>query len=85
MRISEAHVRTHAPVITENTHSWIVLEPSLIQTIPLTKLSPDTLLVINSQHFPDSLQSEDKLKIGKVDAVSIARECGLIKSGWLVW
>ena len=49
VRISETHVKTHAPVITENTHSWIVLEPSLIQTIPLSNLSPGTLIIINSQ------------------------------------
>ncbi len=81
VRISDEHVKTHAPVITENTHSWIVLEPSLVQTIPLKKLSPDTLIIVNSQGFPESLKSDEKLKIGKVDAVKIARECGLIKSG----
>ena len=69
VRISDEHVKTHAPVITENTHSWIVLEPSLVQTIPLKKLSPDTLIIVNSQGFPESLKSDEKLKIGKVDAV----------------
>jgi pyruvate ferredoxin oxidoreductase gamma subunit len=81
VRISTNHVKTHAPVITENTHSWIVLDPSLIQTIPLSKLSQDTLIIINSQENPESLQNENKLRVGKVDAVKIARECGLIKSG----
>jgi pyruvate ferredoxin oxidoreductase gamma subunit len=81
VRISDTHVKTHAPVIMENTHSWIVLEPSLIQTIPLSKLSTNTLIVINSQEFPEYLKNKKGLRIGKVDAVKIARECGLIKSG----
>ena len=34
VRISDEHVKTHAPVIPFNTHSWIVLEPSLVDTIP---------------------------------------------------
>ncbi len=81
VRISNTHVKTHAPVITANTHSWIVLEPSLIQTIPLSNLTSGTLIVINSQQYPESFKSKENLKIGKVDAVKIARECGLIKSG----
>ena len=63
VRISTTHVKTHAPVIIENTHSWIVLDPSLIQTIPLSELSQDTLIVINSQDFPESLKNEKSLRM----------------------
>jgi pyruvate ferredoxin oxidoreductase gamma subunit len=81
IRISDEHVKTHAPVITENTHSWIVLEPSLLGTIPFEKLTEGTIIVINSHQLPDAVKNNSKLNIGLVDAVSIARECGLIKSG----
>ncbi len=80
-RIADSHVKTHAPVIIENTHSWIVLEQSLINTIPIDRLSPGTILIINSQNIPESLKNKANIKIGLVDAVSIAQECGLIKSG----
>jgi Pyruvate/2-oxoacid:ferredoxin oxidoreductase gamma subunit len=65
----------------KNMHSWIVLDPSLLGSIPKEELQDGTILVINSQKIPDSLKSEKKFKIGKVDAISIARECGLIRSG----
>jgi pyruvate ferredoxin oxidoreductase gamma subunit len=80
-RIADEHVKTHAPVITENTHSWIVLEPSLTNTIPIDKLTSGTIIIVNSQNVPDSLVNASNLKIGIVDAVSIAQDCGLIKSG----
>ncbi len=81
VRISDEHVKTHAPVIPGNTHSWIVLEPSLVDTIPFDEIKPGTLVIINSQDLPSFLKEKSKLKIGKVDAVEIATECGLIKSG----
>jgi len=81
IRIADEHVKTHAPVIIENTHSWIVLEPSLLGTIPIEKLSSGTTIVINTRQVPEELKNNSKLNIGMVDAVSIARECGLIKSG----
>ena len=37
IRISDEQVKTHAPVIIENTHSWIVLEPSLLIQLVLFK------------------------------------------------
>ncbi len=81
VRIADEQVKTHAPVIIENTHSWIVLESSLVETIPLNDLRPDTIIVINSQDVPPILKDQKKIRVGKVDAVSIARECGLIRSG----
>ena len=81
VRIADEHVKTHAPVIMKDTHSFIVLEPSLVETIPFDVLSPGTIIVVNSQDVPPLLKDQKKLKIGKVDAVDIARECGLIKSG----
>lgn len=84
VRISDEHVKTHAPVITENTHSWIVLEPSLIETMPFDDITPGTIIVINSKEIPPVLRGKSNLKIGKVDAVDIARECGLIKSGTMM-
>jgi 2-oxoacid:acceptor oxidoreductase gamma subunit (pyruvate/2-ketoisovalerate family) len=81
VRIADEHVRTHAPVIIENMHSWIVLDPSLLESIPKEDLRDGTILVINTQKIPDYLKEDKKLKIGKVDAISIARECGLIRSG----
>ena len=81
IRIADEHVKTHAPVIMENTHSWIVLEPSLLGTIPFEKLTEGTKIVINSHSVPEEVKNHSKLKIGIVDAVTIARECGLIKSG----
>ncbi len=81
VRIADEHVKTHAPVITQNTHSWIVLEPSLINSIPKNDLNEGTIIIINSQEIPTFLKDEKKLKIGIVDAISIARECGLVRSG----
>ena len=81
VRISDEHVKTHAPVIPFNTHSWIVLEPSLVDTIPFDELKPGTLVVVNSQEIPSSLKDKSNLKVGIVDAVDIATECGLIRSG----
>ncbi|MFX1504711.1 MAG: 2-oxoacid:acceptor oxidoreductase family protein [Promethearchaeota archaeon] len=84
VRISDEHVKTHAPVITENTHSWIVLEPSLAETMPFDDITPGTIIVINSKEIPPVLEGKSSLKIGKVDAVEIARECGLVKSGTMM-
>jgi 2-oxoacid:acceptor oxidoreductase gamma subunit (pyruvate/2-ketoisovalerate family) len=84
VRISDEHVKTHAPVITENTHSWIVLEPSLIETMPFDDITPGTIIVINSKEIPPGLEARSNLKVGKVDAVEIARECGLVKSGTMM-
>ena len=81
VRIAEEHVKTHAPVITGNTHSWIVLEPSLVETMPFDEINPDTIVIVNSKEVPPPLKDQKNLRIGKVDAVDIARECGLIKSG----
>ncbi|MFX0211386.1 MAG: 2-oxoacid:acceptor oxidoreductase family protein [Candidatus Hodarchaeota archaeon] len=84
VRIADKHVKTHAPVITGNTHSWIVLEPSLVETMPFDEITPGTIIVINSTEIPPALKDKKTLKIGKVDAVDIARECGLIKSGTMM-
>ena len=81
VRIADEHVRTHAPVIIQNMHSWIVLDPSLVDTIPKEDLRKGTIMVINSQKIPTSLKDDERIKVGKVDAISIARECGLIRSG----
>ncbi|UCG00396.1 MAG: 2-oxoacid:acceptor oxidoreductase family protein [Candidatus Heimdallarchaeota archaeon] len=81
VRISDEHVKTHAPVITENTHSWIVLEPSLVETMPFEDITPGTIIVLNSKEVPPVLEDKRNIKIGKVDAVDIALECGLVKSG----
>jgi len=84
VRISDEHVKTHAPVITENTHSWIVLEPSLIETMPFDDITPGTIIIINSKEIPPILETKSNLKVGMVDAIEIARECGLIKSGTMM-
>jgi len=84
VRIADEHVKIHAPVITSNTHSWIILEPSLVETIPFDELKPGTIVIINSQEIPPVLKEQKNLKIGKVDGATIARECGLIKSGTLM-
>ncbi|MHA1215334.1 MAG: 2-oxoacid:acceptor oxidoreductase family protein [Candidatus Hodarchaeales archaeon] len=81
VRIADEHVRIHAPVIASNTHSWIILEPSLVKTLPIDQLNPGTIIVVNAQELPPMLEDQDKLKIGLVDAVKIAQECGLVKSG----
>ncbi len=81
VRIADKHVKTHAPVIPSNTHSWIVLEPSLIETIPFDDLRPGTIVIINAKEIPPILNEQKALKIGIVDGVSIAQECGLVKSG----
>lgn len=81
VRISDEHVKTHAPVITGNTHSWIVLEPSLVETMPFEEMKSSSIVIINSKEVPLILKDQKNLKIGKIDAIDIARECGLIKSG----
>jgi pyruvate ferredoxin oxidoreductase gamma subunit len=84
VRIADEHVKTHAPVISGNTHSWIILEPSLVESMPFDELSPGTIIVLNSKEVPSILKDKPGLKIGKVDAMDIAQECGLIKSGTLM-
>jgi 2-oxoacid:acceptor oxidoreductase gamma subunit (pyruvate/2-ketoisovalerate family) len=81
VRIGDEHVKTHAPVIASNAHSWIVLEPSLIENIPFDELKPGTIIIVNSDEVPPSLRGKENLKVGTVDAVTIARECGLVQSG----
>jgi pyruvate ferredoxin oxidoreductase gamma subunit len=82
VRIADEHVKTHAPVIIENAHSWIILEPSLVETMPFDALKPGTFVIINSKEVPPILKDHEKnLKIGKVNAAKIAQECGLIRSG----
>ena len=81
VRIADEHVKTHAPVITGNTHSWIVLESSLLETMPFDDMSSGSIVIVNSKEVPPALKDKVNLRIGKIDAVEIARECGLIKSG----
>ena len=52
VRISDEHVKTHAPVITGNTHSWIVLEPSLVETMPFEEMKSSSIVIINSKEVP---------------------------------
>ncbi|MHA2227263.1 MAG: 2-oxoacid:acceptor oxidoreductase family protein [Candidatus Hodarchaeales archaeon] len=81
VRIADEHVKTHAPVIEANTHSWIIFEPSLAKTIPFDVLNPGTTLVINAQEVPSIILKQKGLKIGKINGVKIAQECGLVRSG----
>ncbi len=84
VRIADEHVKTHAPVIVANTHSWIILEPSLAETIPFADLNPDTIIVINAKDVPSFLMAQKNLKIGKVNGDEIAQECGLVRSGTIM-
>lgn len=81
VRIGDEHVKTHAPVIASHAHSWIVFEPSLANTIPFDQLKSGTIIVVNSQEVPPVLKGRENLKVGTVDAVTIARKCGLVRSG----
>ncbi|MFW9780086.1 MAG: 2-oxoacid:acceptor oxidoreductase family protein [Candidatus Heimdallarchaeota archaeon] len=81
VRIGDEHVKTHAPVIASNAHSWIVFEPSLVNNIPFDELKPGAIIIVNSEEIPPVLKAHENLKVGTVDAVTIARECGLIRSG----
>jgi len=82
IRIADEEIKTHAPVIAGNTHSFIILENSdeIVCQIPFEEINKDTIIVVNSPDIPPSLRGM-KFKIGIVDAISISQECGLIKSG----
>ena len=82
VRISDEKIRTHAPVIPENTHSFIVLENSeeILSQIPFDRIKPGTIVVVNASDEPTILKDK-KLKIGIVDANAISEKFGLVKSG----
>lgn len=82
VRISDKEIKTHAPVIAGNTHSFIVLENSdeIVCQIPFEEIQENTMIIVNSPEIPPSLKGM-KFKIGIVDAITISHECGLVKSG----
>jgi Pyruvate/2-oxoacid:ferredoxin oxidoreductase gamma subunit len=49
--------------------------------MPFDQLKSGTIVVINATEIPAILKDKTHLKIGLVDAVKIAEECGLVKSG----
>ena len=80
VRISNKPVQTHAPVIQENADSWIIFDPSVVDSF-LTKdqkVKTGSIFVVNTTTKPDF---GSNTKVGTVDADNIAKAAGLVKSG----
>ena len=79
VRLSSTHILTHAPVVASMADQWMILDTSVINgNIPRTQLKSGVLIVLNSKtHFDFGPNTQ----IGTVDAVKIAEETGLVKSG----
>jgi len=78
VRLSDEPVKTHAPVITTDADHWVVLDPSVIESLQNTKLKEGAVLVLNTLAKPNITSDT---KVGTVDAVGIANQTGLVKSG----
>lgn len=79
VRLSNVPIRTHAPVVASMADHWVVLDTSVIKgNIPPNQLKPGAILVLNTSNHYDF---GSNTRIGTVDAVKIAEETGLVKSG----
>lgn len=78
VRLSDKPIRTHSPVGNMADH-FIVLEPSLIGKMPTVR--DDAIIVLNSKAMPPNFVESTNLKLGIVDAYTIAEQENLIKSG----
>ena len=82
VRISDAPIRTHAPVVTAMADHWVVLDPSVIAAnLDRHQMKSGAILVINSREDWDF---GPKIRVGLVDAEGIAEETGLIRSGTVI-
>lgn len=79
VRLSSTPIRTHAPVVASMADHWVVLDPSVIEAhLPQDQIKPGAILVLNTKDHP---RFGADARVGVVDAVKIAEETGLIKSG----
>ena len=77
-RISDNEIRIHCYIYDPDV--LVVLDPTLIQAVPLTQgLRPKGKIIINSTRPPDSFQfpEVEKPQVFAVDCTSIATEFGL--------
>nr|WP_253823064.1 2-oxoacid:acceptor oxidoreductase family protein [Acidianus sp. RZ1] len=73
-RISKESIRITSPV--ENPDFVVVIDPTLLQIVNLLRgLKPGGVIVVNSKNT--TLENSYYL-----DATSLAKEIGLVKSGW---
>ena len=81
VRLSDKPIRRHAPVVLTDADHFIILEPTLLNKLPKS-FPKEVLLVINNHEIPENLP--ENTKTGIVDAYTIAKETGLIRSGTLL-
>ena len=80
-RISDQPIETHTKI--ENPDIIVVLDPKLFELTDVTSgLKDDGIIVANSPSKPPI--SNGKYRVYCVDATRIAKELGLVVSGWPV-
>ncbi len=79
-RLSKSPIRTLNPTAKANV--IVVLDERLIQIAnALAGLKPEGLLIVNSSHPPESFCHDMSRAVATSDAISIAREIGLVVAG----
>ncbi|MFQ5976578.1 MAG: 2-oxoacid:acceptor oxidoreductase family protein [Candidatus Heimdallarchaeota archaeon] len=83
VRLADEDIRTHAPVIDRNCDSYIIFDVSAAEKImPMDQVKSGAVVVVNGTEVPDFLKKRmPEIKVGLVDAIKIAKECNLIRSG----
>ncbi|MFX1254746.1 MAG: 2-oxoacid:acceptor oxidoreductase family protein [Promethearchaeota archaeon] len=80
VRIGDTNILTHAPVQPYAADYWIILDPAI--KVPFDQIKEGAVVVFNSTSIPEyAKEYQKKIRMGFVDAVKIARECGLVKTG----
>ncbi|MFX0195715.1 MAG: 2-oxoacid:acceptor oxidoreductase family protein [Candidatus Hodarchaeota archaeon] len=78
VRLSDTPIRIHSPVDASMADHWVILDPSVSDHIPQDQLKHGAIMVFNSHSTPDF---GPNTRVGIVDAIEIAKETGLVKSG----
>ncbi|MFX0113303.1 MAG: 2-oxoacid:acceptor oxidoreductase family protein [Candidatus Hodarchaeota archaeon] len=83
VRLANEDIRTHAPVIDSNCDFYIILDASAAEKImPMDQVKSGATVVVNGVNVPEFLRKRmPDIKVGLVDAIKIAKECNLIRSG----
>ena len=79
VRISDDPIKKHTPVVGPGY--VVAFDPSVIPKLMDVASLSNTKLILNSLKVPDWAQSLPRDNIYLVDANSIAREAGLVRSG----
>ena len=83
VRMANEDIRTHAPVIDSNCDYYIILDVSAAERLmPIAEVKPGAIIVVNGTEVPKFLRKRmPEVRVGLVDAIKIAKECNLIRSG----